>query len=71
MPQLISAGRPNAIRSEPDTAGIRRLMYGAIIAAALSTSLMVLSGCNTFGGAGKDIESVGDAIADTNEDTSD
>lgn len=64
-------GFTHAMKSEPDTAGTRRWLYGAIIVATISIALIVLSGCNTFGGAGKDIENAGDAIADTNEGTAD
>lgn len=38
---------------------------------AVSWALAHLAGCNTIEGAGKDIESAGDAIADTARDAKD
>lgn len=37
----------------------------------LLAGTLVLSGCNTMEGAGKDIEAAGDAISDSADDTAD
>lgn len=42
-----------------------------LAAVLLGLLFLTLVGCNTFGGFGKDVESAGDAIADTNEGTED
>ena len=49
----------------------RSPMVFAIGVVALSWSLAHLAGCNTIEGAGRDIESAGDAIADTARDAKD
>lgn len=56
---------------QADWGGTRLRMARAVAAAAGLIVLLTLSGCNTFGGAGKDLEAAGDAIADTNDDTTD
>jgi predicted small secreted protein len=38
---------------------------------ALGVTILILVGCNTFGGLGKDIEYVGDSMADTADSTKD
>lgn len=40
-------------------------MTGKIALAALIASTLILSACNTVRGVGRDVESVGDAVADT------
>lgn len=71
MSQLTPAGRALATRSTPDVTDTRHCKSFTLSVAALSLTLFSLSACNTFGGAGQDIENAGDAIADTNESTSD
>ncbi|QKK10167.1 MAG: entericidin A/B family lipoprotein [Planctomycetota bacterium] len=46
-------------------------MVFAMGVVALSWSLAHFAGCNTIEGAGRDIESAGDAIADTARDAKD
>ena len=40
-------------------------MLKKIVTLALVASGLALAGCNTIEGAGRDVESVGDAVADT------
>jgi len=46
-------------------------IYASMIAAVLFSGSAILTGCNTTEGAGRDIESAGDAIKDTARDAKD
>lgn len=56
---------------KPERCDTNRCLSTAVTVMALSFALFVVSACNTLGGAGKDLESAGDAIADTNDSTAD
>lgn len=71
MSPLASVGRPATARPQSPCIPMCRRASKASTVAALALALCALSACNTLGGAGKDLESAGDAIADTNESTSD
>ena len=71
MSSRTTTGDAFATRTQSARCSSERRGSVAVLATALLIALPLLSGCNTFGGVGKDIESAGDAIADTNESTKD
>ena len=50
---------------------IRSIAGDWLIAGLLVVALLMLSGCNTMSGFGRDVESAGDTISDTAEDVQD
>lgn len=45
--------------------------HGWLIVSALLAALLLLSGCNTVSGFGRDVESAGESISDTADDVKD
>ena len=51
-----------------NAASLRRDAYHTLLAGAALAAVLVLAGCNTTEGVGKDIESAGDSLKDTARD---
>ena len=47
------------------------MLHKVISGVVLLTALVSLSGCNTFEGAGKDVQGAGEALADTAHESKD